>query len=269
MNKHVLEWKRQFRGANFGDTGGKRIILGGVRGDGFDRLVLRGGESEEVGCNPVEVTHINTFKFLIPISKLAAVEINVNQRNILFKVKVTQTTKTLLLGLPHSIDYILDVQDKISLAVSSVAERHVWWVSLRNRRKGQMRRPRLNQNHVACNKASSVRTATGICLAVENHRSVAVGRVPEDFVEENCKSVQVTDVKRTKVRVESIVKEGVVDGKVHGRSALASRRGRLLRTRPLAWGLGLVERVREWCARAWGRVIGSQVQPVYNCLFCC
>lgn len=65
MDENVLEWKRKLGRADFGDGGGESVVLGSVHGNGRNGLVLRRGESKEVGCHPIEVTHVDSFKLLI------------------------------------------------------------------------------------------------------------------------------------------------------------------------------------------------------------
>lgn len=76
-------------------------------------------------------------------------------------------------------------------------------------------------------------------------------------MEKHGEAVQMTDMQRTEVGVESVVEKGIVNGEVDGRSALGSRCSRLCPT--LAGGLGSVERERERCPRARGGVIRCQV----------
>lgn len=187
---------------------------------------------------------------------------------ILFKIKVTESTQTLLLGLPDTIHNILDVQNKIGLAVSGIAEGHVRRVGLRNRGQGQVGRPGLDENHVASHEASGICAASCIGLAVEDNRAIAVGGVSEDLMEKDCKSVQVTNVEGTKVRMEGIIEEGIINSEVDGRSALARRGSGLSPSSSLAGRLGLLERIREWGSRGWSRVVRSQVQAICV-VFCC
>lgn len=59
-----------------------------------------------------------------------------NIDNILFEVEVTKAAQALLLGSPHTVDDILDVQNEVRLAVPRITEGHVRRIGLRNRRKG-------------------------------------------------------------------------------------------------------------------------------------
>jgi hypothetical protein len=58
--------------------------------------------------------------------------------NALFKIEVFEPEQILLFRLPHTINNILDVQHIICLTVSSISERHIWGVGLRNWRKSKM-----------------------------------------------------------------------------------------------------------------------------------
>ena len=134
---------------------------------------------------------------------------------LLFKIEFFQLTQILLLGLPYSVDYILNVQHKICLAVPGISEWHVRWIGLRNRSESKVRRPCLDQDHVASHQAGSVCSAPGICSAPEYHRSVIVRRITQDLVELDCESVQVADMQWTEVVVECIVQEGIIDSEVY------------------------------------------------------
>jgi hypothetical protein len=136
VDEDIFEWERQLGRANFGDGGGESVVLGGVHRNGRNRLMLRRGESKEVGGDPVEVTHVDSFKLLISAFQSAqgmSCRTKTKGQIILFKVEVTESTQTLLLGLPNTIHDILDVQDKVGLAVSGITEGHVRGVGLRNR----------------------------------------------------------------------------------------------------------------------------------------
>ena len=61
--------------------------------------------------------------------------------NSLFKAEILEPAKALLLGFPDAVDDVLNVKHVVSLAVASVAERHAWWVHLRNGCQSKMWRP--------------------------------------------------------------------------------------------------------------------------------
>lgn len=107
-----------------------------------DRSVLRRSKREEMGRNPVEISVLNTLVALIFI-----------------KVKVVQIDALFFLGLPDAIDNVLDGDAVISLAVSGITERHQRRVDLCDGCEGQVRRPVLNQHHVAREHASSIGAA--------------------------------------------------------------------------------------------------------------
>lgn len=177
------------------------------------------------------------------------------QKNILLEIEFTQATERVLFGLPHTIDDILDVQDEIRLAVSSVSERHVGWISLRNRRQRQMRWPGLNENHVASNQTGSIGTASSVCLAVEHYSPVTVRGISENLVEVHCKPVQMANVVRAKVCMKGIVEQRIVHREVHGCASLTARGAGVCSCRPFAGRLGLLYRERQWGSRVWRRVI--------------
>lgn len=87
-------------------------------------LLLRRGECQELGSDPVEVAHVDALVLLV-----------------LLEAEVLEPAKTLLFRLPHAVDNILDVENVVSLAVSSVTEWHARWIHLRNGCESQMRRP--------------------------------------------------------------------------------------------------------------------------------
>jgi hypothetical protein len=64
-------------------------------------------------------------------------------------------------------------------------------------------------------------------------------------MEQDSEAVQVTNVERAEISMESIVKKGVIDREIHGGAALARRRSRLDPSRSLAWRLGCIEWERE------------------------
>jgi hypothetical protein len=224
VNEDILERKRKLGRADFGDGRRKFIIFGGIHRDGRNRLLLRRGEGEEVRCDPIEITHVDSLEFLI-----SAITVRMEKSkqqefdNILFKVEVAKATQTLLFGFPHTINDILNVQDEVRLAVPRIAEGHVRRIGLRDRRKGEVGWPGLNQDHVACHNAGSICAATGIGLAVENNRAVAVGRISQDLVEKHSEAVEMADVQRTEVGMECVVEKGVVNSEVDRGSTLGSR----------------------------------------------
>ena len=122
-----------------GQSCGKRCVqrVGGL--DDGRRSVLRAGECEEIGRDPVEVTLVDSFESLI-----------------LLKAEFLQTDQSLLLCLPNTVNDVLDGKRVVGLAVAGVAERHAWRVHLRNRRERKVRRPRLNKNHIDSKNACCV-----------------------------------------------------------------------------------------------------------------
>ena len=75
-------------------------------------------------------------------------------------------------------------------------------------------------------------------MAPEDDRPAVAILLRKHIVQHDCKAVQVTNVQRAKVGVESIVKQAVVDGEVYGRwLLLRCCLGTLLRSgRSLAGG---------------------------------
>jgi hypothetical protein len=124
----------------------------------------------------------------------------------------------------------------------------------------------LDKNHIAGHEASGVCAASRIGFTVEDNRAVTVGGVSEDLMEKDCESVQVTNVERAEIRMESIVEKGIVNSEVDGRSALGRRGSGLCPSSTLAGRLGLFERIREWSARGRSRIIRSQVEAICVCL---
>jgi hypothetical protein len=179
-------------------------------------LLLGGCKGEEVRRNPVKVTHVNAFELFV--SKKDQLKFDVlllESWHSLLKVKIAESAEGLFLGLPHAVNNILNVQDKVGLAVSSIAERHVRRIGLRNGSQSQMRGPRLDHDHVACNETCGICAAARIGFAVENNWTIAVGWVTKNFVEENSEAVQVTDVEWAEISMESIVQKSVINSEVH------------------------------------------------------
>jgi hypothetical protein len=58
--------------------------------------------------------------------------------NVLFQAEVLEPAKTFLLGLPDTVDNILDVENVVCLAVAGIAEGHARRVHLRDGSKGEM-----------------------------------------------------------------------------------------------------------------------------------
>lgn len=145
-------------------------------------------------------------------------------------------------GPPYTIDHVLDVQDKISLTVPRITERHVRRISLRNRRQSQVGWPGLDQDHVACNETGGIRTTPRISLAIEDNRTVTVGGVPKNLVEKHSETIQVADVQRTEICVKGIVEESIINREKNGRPALA---GGIGLGPALAWRLVCLLRERE------------------------
>ena len=54
-------------------------------------------------------------------------------------------------------------------------------------------------------------------MAPEDDRPAVAILLRKHIVQHDCKAVQVTNVQRAKVGVESIVEQAVVDGEVYGR----------------------------------------------------
>ena len=61
--------------------------------------------------------------------------------NILLEAEVLETAEALFLGLPYTVDDVLDVQNIVGLAVASVAEGHARRVHLGNGRQSKVRWP--------------------------------------------------------------------------------------------------------------------------------
>lgn len=135
MDEHVLEGQGQLGGADFGDCRRQSIELGCVCRGRCDGLMLRRSEGKEMLGDPVEVAHVHSLEFLIPRSQVSSNPTADSEWCfILFKIEFAQSTQTLLLSPPDTIDDILDVQDKIRLAVSRITEGHVRGVGLGDRR---------------------------------------------------------------------------------------------------------------------------------------
>lgn len=140
VGEHILEGLGQKRVSFDGGhvPGEQRVQLRALGNLGY-RRVLRRGKSKKVGSDPVEVAVLDALIHLI-----------------LVQVEVIQVAALLLLGLPNTIYHILDADAVVGLAVASISEGHQRGINLSNWGQGQMRRPVLNQNHVAGQHASSI-----------------------------------------------------------------------------------------------------------------
>lgn len=81
---------------------------------------------------------------------------------------------------------------------------------------------------------------SGVSSAPEHNGTILVLLSAEDIVELNRKAVEVANVQRTEVMVESVVEESVINGEVARRCSVGLERGRLnssLRTFPRGNGL--------------------------------
>ncbi len=77
-----------------------------------------------------------------------------------------------------------------------------------------MRRPRLDQDHVASDQTGSIGPAPRIGSTPKHHCSIIVCWVTQDLVKLNGEAVEVADMQRSKVGMEGVVEKGVVNGEV-------------------------------------------------------
>lgn len=105
-----------------------------------------------MGCDFVKVTLIDSFVQLV-----------------LLQIEAADIEELLLLGAPDAVDNVLDGEHKVCGGVASIAEGHEGGLGLSDGRKGQMRRPRLDQDHVAAKNAGSVGSVPGVGARVEDH----------------------------------------------------------------------------------------------------
>lgn len=82
---------------------------------------LWGSKSKEAGRDPVEIAVLDPLKLFVFV-----------------EIKVLKNAAALLLGLPHTINDILDSDAIVGLTIAGISERHEGGVNLRNRREGQM-----------------------------------------------------------------------------------------------------------------------------------
>jgi len=120
----------------------------------------------------------------------------------------------------------------------------------------------LDQNHVASNQACSICTTLRVGLAVEHHRPVTVCRVPENLVEVNRKAIEVTNVVRAKIRMESIIEQAILHCEIDRAASLAAGSAGLGST--LAGRLGLLQRKGEGRSRIRRGIIGGKIETIYN-----
>jgi hypothetical protein len=119
--------------------------------------VLRRCKGQEGRRDPVEVTHVDSLVLFVSACLLVIYsQLEVNVRDSLFEAEVLQTAETLLLCLPDTVDDVLYGQTVVSLTVAGITERHAWGIHLGDGSQGKMRRPVLDQDHVASKDACSV-----------------------------------------------------------------------------------------------------------------
>ena len=222
--KHILEGLGQQRVIlNLLHRPGQyRVQIGVFRNLGNGGVLGR-SKSQEAWSDPVEVSVLNALKSLV-----------------FLEVKVFKVAALFLLGLPDTIYDILDRDAVVSLAVASISEGHQRRLDLGNGRKSEMRRPSLDEHHVASKHAGGVGATyfllveppsktslfvfflltSGVSSAPEDNGPITVLLSTEDLVELNRKAVQVANVQRPKVVVEGIVEQGVVNGEVARRASV-------------------------------------------------
>lgn len=66
--------------------------------------------------------------------------------------------------------------------------------------------PGLDKDHVASDQASSIGTTPRVWFAVEDHGAVTVLGITKNLMEVDSKSIQVSNVEWTKIRMEGVVK---------------------------------------------------------------
>lgn len=188
--------------------------------DPVDGLVLGRGEGEEVRRDPVEVAVLDSLELLVHV-----------------EVKAVEVTAALVLGLPHAVHDVLDGDAVVGLAVPRVAEGHQRRVDLCDGREGQVRRPVLDEDHVAGEHAGGIgagceyrrqpgwgrwtegaererhkeegenELTSRVRLAPEHNQPVLILLGAQDLVELDGKPVQVPDVQRPKVVVEGVIQQ--------------------------------------------------------------
>ena len=114
--------------------------------DLLDGGVLGRSKRQEMGGDPVEVTMLDSLESLV-----------------LVQVEVVQVAALLFLGLPHTVNNILNTDTVVGLAVTGISEGHQRRVDLRNRGEGQMGRPVLNKDHVAREHACGIGATLNLC----------------------------------------------------------------------------------------------------------
>jgi len=184
---------------------------------------------------------------------------------LLIEAELLEWQQVLFFRFPYTVHYVLDVQYEVRLTVACITKWHVWRIRLRNWCQRKVRRPCLNQHHVARYQACSICSTPWICPAPEYDSSIIVGWIAQDLVEDDGKPVQVTDVQRTEVGMERIVEEGVIDGEVHwGRAAgIRCSRSLLCSWRLLMRWSFCLGRVWKGSILAGGMSVGCKVQTIY------
>lgn len=153
--------------------------------------------------------------------------------NLLFQTEILEPAKAFLFGLPDAIYHVLDSKDKVRLAVPGISEWHVWWVSLGNGGQCQVRRPGLNEHHIASYDACNVCSASRVRFGPQNHWTIGIFWVSQDLMKVYRESVQVSDMERAKVCMERIVQEQPIDIEIDGSLGLVLSGGGTCTSPPL------------------------------------
>ena len=152
------------------------------------------GECHKLRRHPVEISLVDSFISLVPRNKVSRSSLKGLRISVLFQVELLKLAQIFFFGFPHSVHYILDIQNEIGLAVSCISEGHVGRICLRDRRQRQMGWPCLDQDHVACYQTCGIRPTSRISSAPEYNCFVIVGWVTQDLMKLHRESVEMTNV---------------------------------------------------------------------------
>lgn len=120
----------------------------------------------------------------------------------------------------------------------------------------------MDQNHVASNQAGGICTALRVGLAVEHNRPVTVCGVPKNLMEVNRKAIEVTNVVRAKIRMESIVEQGILHCEIDRAASLAAGSAGMGST--FAGRLGLLQREGKGSSRIRRGIVGGKIETIYD-----
>lgn len=257
--------------------------------------ILRRRKGKEVGRDPIEVTHIHPFEFLVSahgVSKRLAEE----GREDTYSSRPNSRRFTIPFSLAFHTPYTTSCTFSTKSACEYPASRNgmsggshwasgdsarcggqLWTRTCTNNNQSrcQMKQTRHKTHHIARQQTAGISPRTAIRPAPKHNHTALVLRVAENVMQRHSKTVQVANVQRTEIMVERVIQQGVVDSEVHRLQARRVDDGTLT---PLVRGPGdvrwdMLRRGLVWIGdRSWweGRVgcgwggVGRKIKAVWR-----